>query len=208
MLDGFWRDFAFALRSLMRRPGYFIAAVTTLALGIGANTAIFGVVKCGVVGTACLTPIRGVYGSGALLETLGVTPLLGRTFVAADDVAGNPSEVVLSHGFWQRRYGGARDVIGKSIVLNGVPRPIVGVMPAGFEFPLREASGLPARSHSGSAIPPRAPSSAGPIICTASDALRPACPPSRRRHSSPRSPTISRARILRTTPASRSPRGL
>jgi putative ABC transport system permease protein len=199
MLDGLWRDLAFAWRALLRRPGYFIAAVTTLALGIGANTAMFGVVNAVLLAPlpyadpqqliafhfehrdqpgerstlsvadwqdiapqlTSLAPaavytdnqltltgdgeaeqIRGIYGSGGLLQVLGVAPLLGRTFVTDDDVAGNPSEVVLSYGFWQRRYGGARDVIGKTMVLNGTPRPIVGVMPPEFEFPLREASGL------------------------------------------------------------------
>ena len=58
--------------------------------------------------------VRGVWGTGALLQTLGVPPALGRTFVAADDTAGSDSQVVLSHDLWQRRYQGATDVPGCS----------------------------------------------------------------------------------------------
>jgi predicted permease len=72
---------------------------------------------------------------GAFFDTLGVRALLGRTTDSTD----SPQTVVISYGFWQRRYGGARDVIGKMLVLNGVTREIVGVMPAGFSFPAARA---------------------------------------------------------------------
>jgi predicted permease len=200
MPGGFVRDLAFAWRSLLRRKGFLLGAVGTLALGIGTNTAMFGIVnavllaplpfarpadliafqfsdRAHVTGKGPLSvadyqeiapqltslqsvaaytdshfivsgggaepeQVRGVWGPGALLTALGVAPHLGRTFVAAHD-DGADNQVVLSHELWQRRFGGARDVIGRSIVLNGRSNPIVGVMPPQFQFPLRGASGLP-----------------------------------------------------------------
>jgi predicted permease len=71
---------------------------------------------------------------GGFFDALGVRALLGRTIDPTDS-----QTVVMSYGFWQRRYGGARDVIGKMLVLNGLPRKIVGVMPAGFSFPAARA---------------------------------------------------------------------
>jgi putative ABC transport system permease protein len=82
--------------------------------------------------------VDGVLTVGAFFDTLGVRALLGRTTGPTD----SPQTVVISYGFWQRRYGGARDVIGKMLVLNGVPREIVGVMPAGFSFPGARAAEL------------------------------------------------------------------
>lgn len=201
MFDGFLRDLVYAWRALLRRKGFLIGAVGTLALGIATNTAMFGVVNAVLLAPlpyaqpdkllayhfadrnqptgkgplsvmdyqeiapqlTTLEPVaaytdshfiisggegepeqvRGVWGTGALLQALGVAPMLGRTFVAADDKAGDDRQVVLSYELWQRRYGGAADVLGRLIVLNGRSSPIVGVMPPGFQFPLREASGLP-----------------------------------------------------------------
>jgi hypothetical protein len=102
-----------------------------------------------------------VWGTGALLQTLGVAPMLGRTFTAADDVAGDQYQVVLSYEFWQRRYGGARDVVGRSIMLNGKTQTVVGVMPPGFQFPLRESRGLPGQVQLWIRHPTETPSGAG-----------------------------------------------
>ena len=65
-----------------------------------------------------------------------VAPQLGRPFTADDEVDGQHRRVVLSHAFWRQRYGGASDVIGKTIGLNEEPWEIVGVMPQGFSYPV------------------------------------------------------------------------
>ncbi len=72
--------------------------------------------------------------SDNFFQTLGISPALGRVFQAGEDLASAPPYVVLSYGFWQRHYGGRRDVIGQSMTLNSTPRTIVGVLPKGFHF--------------------------------------------------------------------------
>jgi len=71
-----------------------------------------------------------------LFGVLGVHPIAGRGFVADDDVAGARRVAVLGHGLWQRRLGGDAQVIGRELMLDGVPTLIVGVMPEGFAFPV------------------------------------------------------------------------
>jgi predicted permease len=66
---------------------------------------------------------------------LGVEPMLGRAFTRADDVIGAEHVAILTHGAWQRRYGGARDVLGRRLTVNGQPFTIVGVMPRDVEYP-------------------------------------------------------------------------
>ena len=185
-------DVRYALRILRRRPGFTTIAVMTLALGIGAGTAIFSVVS-GVLlrplpypnadrlamvwmtnaridldedwhsylkvqdyrdgsttfdaiavfnrRTATLAgggePERliGAHGSANLFDVLGVRPALGRLFTAAENEAGNDLVVVLSHGLWQRRFGGREDVIEQTVELSGQARRVIGVMPDGFSFP-------------------------------------------------------------------------
>lgn len=73
--------------------------------------------------------------SGNLFATLGVEPLLGRSFVAAEEVAEGPQVVVVSHSLWQRRLGGGHDALGLSLTVEGEPYEVVGVMPAGFDYP-------------------------------------------------------------------------
>jgi putative ABC transport system permease protein len=179
-----------AVRRLIHAPLFTAVTLLTLAVGIGANTAIFSVVY-GVllkplpypeperlVGVWHTAPGMGipiinmgpsnyftykdesqtfervgawdngsasVTGDGepervqTLLVTHDIFPLLGvvaeqgRLFVAADDAPGAPRRVVLTHGYWQRRYGG-RPVVGESIRVDGTPREIVGVLPATFRF--------------------------------------------------------------------------
>jgi putative ABC transport system permease protein len=70
-----------------------------------------------------------------LFSTLGIAPLLGRSFTADEAVVGAPAVVMLSHGFWQRRHGGDPGVVGQSIMIEGAPYQVVGIMPEGFDFP-------------------------------------------------------------------------
>ncbi len=187
-------DIRTALRALALRPGFALIALITLALGIGANTAIFSVVDAVLVRPlpfadparlvmpwefsaevqqrvgfdrlpaspadvtdfiarnttfeqlASLRPERvnltgggdpervgAVRVSRNFLTTLGVQPVHGRTFSDADGSAGRV--ILIGYGLWQRRYGGAADVLGRAISLNGEPATIVGVMPAWFHFP-------------------------------------------------------------------------
>jgi predicted permease len=182
-------DLRFAVRMLVRSPGFTAIAILTLALGIGANTALFSVVN-GVLLNPLAYPQSGqlvaVYGttpgtvqgpitylnfldwqrdtktfssmamyrnkdynflatretervsgfmiSADFFSTLGVTPILGRTFRADDDRVGAAPVVILGGGFWKRKFGSSSEVTGKSITLNGASYEIVGVMPPGFTF--------------------------------------------------------------------------
>jgi predicted permease len=73
--------------------------------------------------------------TGTFFQVVGVDPRLGRALNPADDVTGADRVLVISHGAWQRRYGGARDVIGRRLVVSERPFTIVGVMPADFDYP-------------------------------------------------------------------------
>ena len=183
------RDTRYAIRQLIRTPGFTIVAVLTLALGIGATSAIFSVVngvllrplpypnpdslvrvhevlqKFGrfsvapatfldwrqqnsvfehlaavnttgatLVGSNGAERIAGGLVSWDLFDLLQVTPALGRTFRADEDAPGKDAVIVLSHGMWQRRFGGDPTILGRSITLSGVPATVIGVMPAGFAF--------------------------------------------------------------------------
>ncbi len=180
ILDELRQDTAFALRQLRAAPGFAAVALLTLALGIGATTAIFSLVR-GVLlvplpypdadrivvarvslpdyhdlarGTDAFTrlsvwasnletltgsgepeQVRAGVVSAEFFETLGVAPMLGRTFTGAD---GASALVVLSHGFWQRRFGGDRAIVGRTIELARQPVLVIGVMPAAFEYPGRD----------------------------------------------------------------------
>ena len=182
------QDLRYAFRLLAKSPGFTLIAVLTLALGIGANTAIFTVVNAVLlrplgfrdpsrvvlvaektsyptVSTSyenyidwrdqshlfeSLEATRGatitLTGSGEperlnarmatapLFSLLGVNAILGRTFLAEEDHAGGAPVVILSYGLWQRHFGAARDILGKSITLDSQPYTVVGVLPSGFEL--------------------------------------------------------------------------
>jgi len=184
------QDLKFALRTLAKSPGFTLVAVLTLALGIGANTAIFSAVntvllkplpypgsdrlvqvmstgfrgvRFGVsfpdlrdlralshdfTGVAATTTQRyNLTGAGDpreveaaavtadLLEVLHVRPEIGRGFTAADD---RTPLALLSHGLWVTSFGRDPGILGRSISLDGRSFTVVGVMPAGFQFPNEE----------------------------------------------------------------------
>ena len=182
-LESFLMDLRYAARVLRTHPAFTSVVVLSLALGIGANTAIFSLVNAVLLRPV---PVRqpeelvrltmgegrdsfthplfeairdsrtlseplafadwrfdlnaggmvrhaeGTFVSGGYFQALGVRAASGRMLTAADDARGCPGAVVLSHAYWQREYGAAPDVIGRSIDLNGHPLEIVGVAQAGF----------------------------------------------------------------------------
>ncbi len=190
-----WRDVRYAVRTLLRAPRFTLLALFTLALGIGATTAVFSAVNGillrplpypdseRIVGLWHGAPdlgydqfgispgifhqyltesqayeamglflpqertltedgdaerVRGISSTPDLFKVMGVTPLLGRTYDAEEAAEGGSSVVVLSHALWQRRYGGDRSLLGRTIPLNGEPAEVIGVMPPGFDFGLGE----------------------------------------------------------------------
>ncbi len=90
-------------------------------------------------------PIRGAEVTASTFDIVRVRPLLGRTLIAADELAGAPRVVVISHDLWQSRLGADPEVLGRSIRIGGVPRTVVGVMPQGFLFPIRDHLWIPLR---------------------------------------------------------------
>jgi predicted permease len=79
--------------------------------------------------------VRALVSSVELWDVLDVQPLLGRTFLQGEDRPGAEKVVVLSHGIWQREFGGDPDVVGRRVEFDGVPRTVIGVMPEDFYFP-------------------------------------------------------------------------
>jgi predicted permease len=80
--------------------------------------------------------VRGAAVTGRFFEVLGVEPVLGRIFIGADDVEPADHGLLLSHGLWQRRYGGSPDVIGRRVIVNEMPFTVAGVIPAGLDYPI------------------------------------------------------------------------
>ncbi len=79
--------------------------------------------------------VPGAWVSAQFFEVMGVPPQLGRAFRAEDDEPGRDLVAVISHGLWQRRYDAADDILGASVVIDGRSHTIIGVAPAGFDFP-------------------------------------------------------------------------
>jgi predicted permease len=93
----------------------------------------------------------GAYVTEEFLRILGVTPLMGRDFTAADNTSGAGKVAIIGHALWQRDFGGADDIIGKGFRLNGKAATVIGVMPKGFAFPTNEELWIPLFSE----FPPR-----------------------------------------------------
>jgi putative ABC transport system permease protein len=185
-----FRDIRHGLRSLLRQPAFTVVAVITLALGIGANTAIFSLVNAVLLralpfdkpaqlvsigkaaGQGGLPGLAGfqylawkeksnsfdgiaaytdnnfnMIGNGeperiscaqvtaSLFPTLGVQPIVGRTFLPKEDRRGQNQVAVVSEGFWQRRYGRDASLVGSTIQLDDKRYTVVGIMPSSFRFP-------------------------------------------------------------------------
>jgi len=179
------------LRRLGRSPMFTAITVLTLAIGIGANSAIFSVLNGillkplpyphpeqlvalrhkapglgitdaetapflhftyrdegksfqevsiwqsdtgSVTGLAEPEEARCIDVSAALLPILGVQPALGRWFSEEDDKPDAPRTIILMHGWWQARFGGDRSVLGRKVLVDGIPREVIGVMPESFRF--------------------------------------------------------------------------
>jgi len=78
--------------------------------------------------------VRSLFVTQGVLDAVGVPPALGRWFSREDDSPGSPETVLLTHGYWQRRFGGDRNVLGRSLTIDSKPRTVIGVMPEGFRF--------------------------------------------------------------------------
>ncbi|HET7249940.1 MAG TPA: ABC transporter permease [Gemmatimonadales bacterium] len=192
-LERLGQDLRYGWRALRRTPSFTAVAVATLALAIGANSAVFTVVN-GVLlrplpfrdpgalyavsylptnlpfelppglddrlyleyrrhdlrfervtgyqrqeltlsGVGDATRLPGARASASFFDVLGVQPALGRGFTPDEDVAGNDRVVVLSDRLWRARFNADRSVLGRTIMLDGIPRTVVGIMPRGFAFP-------------------------------------------------------------------------
>jgi putative ABC transport system permease protein len=108
---------------------------------LGAYTPF--VLRTTVSGDGAPERVRYILASTQLFEALGVGPALGRTFTADEGERDGPPVVILSNDFWQRRFGGDREVLGKTLNVGGTPVTIVGVMPRGFRFAVDVDAWLP-----------------------------------------------------------------
>jgi predicted permease len=187
------------LRRIARTPGFTAIALVTLALGIGANSAVFSVVEgvlikplpypaperlvgvwhsapgipslsagriscsptmyftyreqsqtfeqfglwsgggASVTGLSEPEQVRTLFMTYGVLNALGVQPALGRWFSEGDTQPGAAGTVLLTYGYWQRRFGGEKSVIGRAMTIDGKPHAVIGVMPQSFTFLIRDA---------------------------------------------------------------------
>jgi putative ABC transport system permease protein len=190
-LNSFSGHIKYALRRLSGAPLFTSVAILTLALGIGANTAIFSVVEgvllkplpyphpdqliglnhtalginiseltlspsmyftyrdenrsfedigiysgdsVSVTGLAEPEQVKALDVTDGVIPVVGVRPLLGRSFSRKDDLPGSPETVILSYGYWQRRFSGNPAVLGRRLTIDGKAREVIGVMPQNFRF--------------------------------------------------------------------------
>jgi predicted permease len=186
------QDLAYAVRYLRTNPGFGLAGVLTLALGIGAATTIFGVANAvllrplpfrapdqlvriyetnpssddfsasdpnyldwrarsrsfaelaayrwnamNLVGDGTPEQLTTIGVAHTLFPLLGVSPAVGRAFTADEDRPGRPRVVLLSDGLWQRRFGGDRGVVGRTLDLDGQPHTVIGILPPRMGFATR-----------------------------------------------------------------------
>ncbi|MBO0727170.1 MAG: ABC transporter permease, partial [Blastocatellia bacterium] len=194
-IEELWQDLRYGGRMLLKNPGFTLVAGVTLALGIGANTAVFSVINAvllrplpyrnadGLVmvwgnllalgmermgaraaeyddyrrqtqifsETAAFENlsfnlseaggdperIAGARVTASLFPMLGAGVAAGRLFTTDNEQVGSDQVVIISHGLWRRRFGGAPNLVGKTIALDGQNRTVVGILPAGFQFPHR-----------------------------------------------------------------------
>jgi predicted permease len=85
----------------------------------------------------------GAYVTSDFFRILGVAPIIGRDFTAADNKPGAEKVALISHQLWQRDFGASRDIVGKNVRINGKPATVIGVMPSGFSFPVNEQLWIP-----------------------------------------------------------------
>ena len=93
----------------------------------------------------------GAYVTENFLRILGVSPMMGRDFTAADNTSGAGKVAIIGYGIWQRDFGGAADIVGTGVRINGKSATVIGVMPKGFAFPTNEELWIPLYSE----FPPR-----------------------------------------------------
>lgn len=108
----------------------------TLDGSIFASSAVFEVESAALTGHATPERVTGLHTSAELFRVLGVHPALGSDFQPDADAVGSPNVVIISDALWRRRFGGDPTVIGRAITLDGEPWTVIGIMPAGFAFPL------------------------------------------------------------------------
>jgi predicted permease len=197
-LETLWQDLRFGARMLLKQPGFSLIALLTLALGIGANTAIFSVVnavllrplpyreaerivaiqelskegerkqvtpanfldwraqqtmfaslaaistrRANLALTAEAERIDLAVVSANFFDVFGLRAERGRLFAAADEQAGHAPVVVVSHSLWQSRFGGANDLVGRNVTLDGKSYTVVGIAPQGFQYPGETEAWLP-----------------------------------------------------------------
>src|SRR5262245_17151009 len=192
IMRSLFQDVRYGWRMLLKNPGFTIVAGLALALGIGANSAIFSIVNAILLKPLPLDDldrivtlwekvpsqgverneasvanyldwrvrsnsfenlaiytwwsanlggiepperVRGFRVSANLLDTVGINVALGRNFRPEEDRPGHDGVTILTHGLWQRRFGGDPDVGGRRVNVNGATRTIIGVMPPDVIFP-------------------------------------------------------------------------
>ena len=188
-MSRFTQDIRHAFARIVRDRGITAVTIATLALGIGANTAVFSLVKAALLDplpygdadrlTVIWGPdrsetthlslqevfayaresrsfidiagyqefdasftggsepemVRAGSATPNLFDVTRTAAFIGRAFTAADTAGGSSDVIVLSHGLWQRRFGGSTSVIGQAVPVNGRARTIIGVMPSSFRLP-------------------------------------------------------------------------